>query len=235
MGPAHGSGVEQRQLGAREQRGPGGGVDRDRPLGLGERPGDERLLARARAVVCEPFAHPRADVDERVEAPVGEGHEPARERGEGGRGGDRPLGDDRFRVEVEAPVQERGAWIEPPQDGGDERRERGIGADHDRVEAAEGAQAPGRGGEHEGAVREPLDRARLAPGRSEHALDRDPVPALGARKAGLRVAPRPVAGERGDLPAPAPLLDGEVAEHAGADDVVGVEEVIDDEESGHAR
>jgi hypothetical protein len=68
---------------------------------------------------------------------------------------------------------------------------------------------------------------------AEHALDRDPVPALGARQAGPRILPGAVAGERGDLPPPTALLDREVAEHPRADDVVGVEEVVVDEEAGH--
>jgi hypothetical protein len=149
------------------------------------------------------------------------------------RGGDCALGEDRLRIEIEAPVHEGRTRVEAAQRGGDEGRERRVGPDHDRVEAAERAQAPGGGAQHERAVPESFQRARLAPRGAEHALDRDPVPALGARQAGPRILPGAVAGERGDLPPPTALLDREVAEHPRADDVVGVEEVVVDEEAGH--
>ena len=45
--------------------------------------------------------------------------------------------------------------------------------------------------------------------------------------------PRTVAGQRGHVPATPPLLDGEVAEHARADDVVRVKEVVADQEPRH--
>ena len=61
-------------------------------------------------------------------------------------------------------------------------------------------------------------------------MDGDAVPVLEGIEAARRIEARAVAGDDADLPAAALLLQGEVAEDPGADDVVGVKEMIREQE-----
>ena len=66
-------------------------------------------------------------------------------------------------------------------------------------------------------------------------MDGDAVPVLERIEAARGVEAGAVAGDDADLPAAALLLEGEVAEDPGADDVVRVKEVIREQEPRHGQ